>query len=261
MTTIIQKPASRDAGKASAELSPQLRELDQLVTELKDGMTTAVDRALRIGLRLIILHRESGGTEGGFKAALERIEGHDIARSTAYRWINAAGRFLARHQGIADEHGSFDQDDLQLPKPGSKEFTAIEKAIGTYAAKTSLRRLMLGSAATGEESRLDSLIDASEQGDPHAEAVLEKIASGELTLVQAIRAKAGASATKNKERHDPVYLDIDGETGRPCGLFIKSLITLKNTFERWPDLNETARREAKSAWKELVTQLPTELRK
>lgn len=261
MTTAIQKPdKSSKSREASAKDSPALRELDLLITELKDGMTTAVDRALRIGLHLISIYRQSGGQDGGFKAAMERIEGHKIARSTAYRWINATGRFLARHQGIADEHGGFEQDDLKIPAPGTKEFSAVEKAIGTYAATTSLRRLMLGSTATGEESRMDSLIDASEQGDTIADEILEKIAAGELTLVQAIRAKAGASATKGKERHDPVYLDLDGESGECKGLFPKALITLNNTFSRWNDLDETARHKAKAAWKALVANLPKELK-
>lgn len=258
-STIKKAQPPKEAGKPAADPA-QIKQLDQLCQELKAGMATTVDRALRIGLHLIILHRESGGEIGGFKAAIERIEHHKIARSTAYRWINATGRFLARHQGIADENGDFDEEDLKLPALGTVGFTAMEKHIANYAGTTSLRRLMLGSAAKSEESRMDCLIDAAEQGDPIADAILEKVAAGELTLVQAIRARAGAAATKNKERKDPVYLDIDGTTGEPRGLFVKSLITLSNTFDHWNELDETARHKAKGAWKALIGKLPKELK-
>lgn len=250
--TTLARPTAAD---------PQtLRELDQLCAELKAGMNTAVDRALRIGLRLIVIHRAAGGEQGGFRAALDRIEGHDIARSTAYRWMNATVRFLARHQGIADHLGNFDETELSIPEPGTREFAAAEKDISAYATTTSLRRLMIGASARSDEARMDELIDASEQGDPLADAILEKVAAGELTLVQAIRAKAGQAATKGKERRDPVYLDIDGATGQPRGLFVKSLVTISNTFDHWSDLDETARLKAKAAWKELVAKLPKELR-
>jgi hypothetical protein len=106
---------------------------------------------------------------------------------------------------------------------------------------------------------MDSLITASESGDPNADAILDRVAKGELTLVQAIRA-LGGSITKDKERHDPVYLDIDGATGRLTGLFPKCVITLNNTFARWSELDESARAEAKKAWKALAANLPKDLR-
>lgn len=255
-TSATPKKTSR---KIIADAPPEFRDLDALCSQLKTSIATAVDRALRIGLHLLCIHRASG--EGAtFAAALERIEGHHIPRSTAYRWINATGRFLARHQNISDDSGNFNEEDLKLPTPGTLPFTAIERAIETYAATSSMRRLMLGSAATSEESRFDALINASEQGDHLADEILDRVAKGELTLVQAIRARAGAAACKGKTRKDPCYLDIDGTTGEAKGLFVRSLITLSNTFDHWESLDETAKGKAKSAWKALVTKLPQELR-
>ncbi|MEO5715032.1 MAG: hypothetical protein ABIT37_16255, partial [Luteolibacter sp.] len=124
---------------------------------------------------------------------------------------------------------------------------------------TSLRRLLLGSAETSEESRLDTLITKDEEGDKHATEILELVATGKLTLVQAIRS-LGGKITKEKLRTDPVYLDIDGKTGQPTGLFPKCLITIANTFSRWEKLDDSARREVKAAWKEVMTKLPKELR-
>lgn len=258
--TLTQKPASRTPGKAAAEESPDLREFDQLCIELKENMANAVERALRIGLHLLVMHQTSGPEDGGFKAALQRIEHHQFPRSTAYRWINATGRFVAQHQEVCEENGDYKLEHLRIPKSGSAEFKSIEKAMASYAKTSSLRRLMLGSAATGEESRMDALITAAEQGDTIADEILDKVAKGELTLVQAIRARAGAAHTKGKERHDPVYLDVDGTTGEAKGLFVRSLITLSNTFDKWDTLDETARHKAKGAWKALVAKLPKELR-
>jgi hypothetical protein len=213
--------------------------------------------ALRVGLRLICLHKKTGDSDapGGFRAALDAIEGLDISRSTAYRWINAASLVLARAQGETDV------TELRIPtERGSDEWTEAESILENAANGMSLRRLMLGSAATGDESRMHSLITDAEAGDPHAAAMLDKVAAGEITLVQAIRAAAGAKATKGKERHDPIYLDIDGHTGQLRGLFPKCLVTLANTFARWDSLDESARAEARKSWKALAVNLPKDLR-
>jgi hypothetical protein len=81
-----------------------------------------------------------------------------------------------------------------------------------------------------------------------------------MTLVQAIRAQAGAAATKNKTRKDPVYLDIDSKTGEATGLVPKCFITLARAFASWDKLDETARKKVKTSWKALVAELPRDLR-
>ena len=247
--------------ESSANHSPILREIDEIYVDLAHHMRTAVGSALRIGLRLLFLHRETGEAEspGGFRAALTALSDR-VPPSTAYRWINAASATIAREQGIIDSSGSFDPDEIHLPTPGSKEWIKLEKQLTDTTQGMSIRRLLIGSSATSEESRMDSLISAAENGDPHADEILDRVAKGELTLVQAIRALGGASSTKDKERHDPIYLNIDGATGRLTGLFPKCVVTLANTFARWGDLDESARSEAKKVWKTLALNIPKELR-
>lgn len=237
------------------------REIDELCTEVELSMRTSIATALRIGMRLLYLHRQTGEDDspGGFRAALERMQDR-VPRSTAYRWLNASAAVIAKAQDLVLSDGSFDPAEIKLPEPATPAWLKIEKALTDSTKGMSLRRLLIGSSATSDESRMDSLITAAEAGDHHATAVLEKVASGELTLVQAIRAAAGAAATKDKQRHDPVYLDIDGTTGQLKGLFPKCIVTLANTFNRWEDLDEAARNEAKKAWKTLVISIPKELR-
>jgi hypothetical protein len=245
---------------AAANTAPMLREIDELCSEVTHHMRGAIGSALRIGMRLLYLHRQTGEDEtpGGFRAALKSLSDR-VPPSTAYRWINAASNTIARLQDISAPDGSFDPKDLTLPAPSSKAWEAMETALTSSTKGMSLRRLLIGSSATSEESRMDQLISASESGDPHADKILDQVAKGELTLVQAIRA-LGGSVTKGKDRHDPVYLDIDGATGRLTGLFPKCVITLANTFARWGDLDESARNEARKVWKSLALNIPKELR-
>lgn len=260
----MKPPLNRKADELreqSAKHAPIIREIDELYEEVASHMRTSIAIALRIGLRLIYLHRQTGEQEtpGGFRAALQGLSDR-VAPSTAYRWISAAANTIAKAQNIVAEDGSYDQSELKLPDPNTPAWKALEKTLTAATAGMSMRRLLIGSSATGDESRMDHLITQAEAGDPHAAAMLDKVAAGHLTLVQAIRAAAGAAATKNKERQDPVYLDIDGTTGQPRGLFPKCMVTLANTFARWETLDEAARASAKKSWKELVSHLPKELR-
>lgn len=253
-------PTSRGIAAKPSQDSPVIQEIDDLTDQLTTSMRASVDLALRIGFRLLHLYRTTDpDAPGGFSGALARITDR-VARPTAYRWMNAASNVLANHQCICAPDGSFAPDDLSLPEPGTTQWTKVEKVLSDHAKGTSLRRLLIGSSATGDESRLDELITRTEAGDHHATAMLDKVAAGELTLVQAIRAASGAAATKNKERHDPIYLDIDGTTGQLKGLFPRCVITLSNTFARWDDLDEAARTEARKVWKTLAIHIPKELR-
>lgn len=239
--------------------SDQIAEILELADEIASHLRRSCGGALRIGLRLIALQRATGDSDspGGFRAAiaaLRTLQSHPIAESTAYRWINAAAAVLCR------EHGTTDISDVFMPPPGSQPWLDLEAILHRAAQGMSLRRLLVGPAATGEESRFDSLITAAEAGDAAAEEMLDRVARGEITLVQAIRAAGGASTTRDKTRNDPVYLDIDGRTGHPIGLVPKCLVTLSNAFARWDTLDETARREMRASWKALVGNLPKELR-
>ena len=253
------KPAPAPAAPSAPLSTFRMDEITSLACELRVAMQDSCRIALLMGLRLAALHRETNGSNapGGFKAALDKLEFIQVPRSTAYRWLNAAVCVLARAEGIEDQ-----PERLAIPlwDPADAGWREAEATLTAAANGMSIRRLMLGSAATGDESRMDTLLTAAESGDRAADEMLEKVSAGQLTLVQAIRAAAGQKATKEKSRHDPVYLDIDGRTGQPVGLFPKCLVTLGNTFARWDSLDESARVAARQSWKALVSQLPKDLR-
>ena len=249
------KPAARAASKTAKPL--MITELESLADEMHDSLRKSCFCALKVGLRLIHLHNTTAESDepGGFKAALVAIQGKEIVRSTAYRWINAAAAAVMKIQSVKSP------DAILLPEPNSKAWNKLEADLEVSTRGISLRRLTLGSAdSSSDEARLDKLITASEDGDKIAEEYLEKIAAGEMTLVQAIRAQAGAVATKDKTRKDPVYLDIDGTTGQPVGLFPKCLITLSRAFASWDQLDETARKAVKASWKAFIVSVPRDLR-
>jgi hypothetical protein len=223
-------------------------------------MRLSIQGALLIGLRLMTLHRETADddTPGGFRAAIGAIS-EIVPRTTAYRWINAAAVVIARHQGIMDDEENFEADDIKLPAAGTPDWLKLETMLTEHSQGMSIRRLLIGSIEKSEESRYDKLLTRDEEGDANATALLEQVAVGQLTLVQAIRALGGMKQ-KEKTRTDPVYLDLDGRTGQPTGLFPKCLITIANTFSRWHQLDESARIEVKKSWKAVVANLPKELR-
>lgn len=252
--TLTKKPISSTPAKAQP--APIIDEILVIADELTGHFKKGCFCALRIGLRLMVLHRATGETKtpGGFRAALDSLKGRKIAPATAYRWINAAANavcMVAKAPTI---------EDLELPEIGTKDWQTLEGHIQKITEGFSLQRLLIGSSGKGDEHRLDTLLQHSEEGDKLAEEVLDQVAKGELTLVQAIRSLAGKKSTKEKHRKDPVYLDIDGKTGEPKGLFCKSIITVGNTFSRWDQLDPAARAKVKASWKELVANLPKDLR-
>lgn len=255
--SLKKNSALKSAPKAN---TPMILEIAAICDEVQRQMRFTVERALHAGVRLLYLYRQTGeqDTAGGFRAALLAISS-TVPRSSAYRWINAACVVLARHQGIMDEKGGYDPQELTLPEPESPEWEEMDAVLTEHSKGVSLRRLMLGSTEKSEENRFDELISREEAGDKNATEILEQVSDGKLTLVQAVRA-LGGKVTKEKHRTDPVYLDIDGRTGQPTGLFPKCLVTIANTFSRWDHLDEAARREVKATWKEVVSKLPKELR-
>jgi hypothetical protein len=181
----------------------------------------------------------------GFLAALDRI---GISKSTAYRWMTGAENVAEEVLGL---------DPKAFPEPDSEEWGMLETAITEHVRGLSLRRLVIGGSENGsEDQRQEELISRSETGDSEALKALERIASGELTLVQAIRAASGALATKGKERTDPVYLKFDTKKEALTGLFVKSLTTLENAFSRWNTLPLAERRAGRDAWLELNEKIP-----
>jgi hypothetical protein len=256
---------SKSAKKTTADVNSQqiltatiIQEAARHAAEASRHLRSGCAEALQAGLRLLWIHQNTvsdgqRSKDAGFESALSKI---GVTKSTAYRWLNAAYGVLCRESGLQAEAG----DEYLLPRPGSVDWKKAEKILSDSAQGMSLRRLMLGAPAAGDICRLNELISNAEEGDTAAEDILERIEKGEIDLVQGIRAAAGASATKSKKRKDPVYLDLDGRTGEPRGLFVKSLITITNTFSRWDSAPEPARRAIIKVWKEVVANLPKELR-
>jgi hypothetical protein len=214
--------------------------------------------ALLAGMRLIWLHQNTSaqgsrndivprGTKSGFEGALEKI---GLPKRTAYRWINAT---YAAAERIGILQGSF-------PEPGTPNWKGLENGLSNVAAGMSLRRLVIGcSAPNSDDQRQDELITRAEAGDLNAEHVLELISAGKLTLVQAMRAAAGALATKGKERKDPVYLDFDVESKTATGLIPKAFITLQNGFKGWDDYSPAAKTALRNEWHATRQAMPDDL--
>ena len=221
--------------------------------------------ALLAGLRLIWLHKHTANPVGsnqhnqgvsretGFDGALKRI---GINRPTAYRWMGATAMACERCTLIFDGLAIHDE----LPEPDSVSWGHWEKTLKEVAAGMSLRRLVLGSGSkNSDETRQELLIHRAEAPDLSADEVLAAIACGEMTLVQAMRAAAGALATKGKERHDPIYLDFDVETKRPVGLIPRAFVTLRNGFAGWETYTPAARSSLRAEWEETRLLMPDEL--
>jgi len=233
------------------------------------ALKKSVEHALLAGMALAWLKTQTSHGPGGdrkssdpldsFAKALEQV---GIVRMTAYRWIRAFEAALMR----ANQWDASCYYSLQnMPEPGTYKWREVQGVLEEVASKsTSLKRLMLGfggvGAAVSEVRRYDELLAAEEGGNATAMEALEKVESGEWNLETAMRALGGAEATKGKERRDPVYLRMDGRTGDLGGLMPKALVTLRNGFTVWDELDEPARRKLRGAWLETLENLPEELR-
>ena len=256
---------------------------DPLIEGAKLHFTAATEHirkgcaeALITGLHLFALHHRAstghGGDRQSFKFSrenlkkgfLEELTEIGIPTPTAYRWMNACGNALLRATVIMDS------EDLaeNLPEAGSAKWTAWEKALAEVAQGMSLNRLLIGTTkASTEEHRYDELLSADEEGRERATTLLQGVAEGKYTLVQAVRALGSLEAYDElrkgggeKVRKDPVYLTMDGATGHLDGLFVKSLTTLRNTFAHWEETPAPARKKARELWLTVIDAMPADLK-
>lgn len=239
------------------------------------------EHALLAGLRLISLHSDTVGEghggartigssvsrdthERGFLGAIAEIE---MKRPTAYRWMNATMRACVR-AGLIPADMDMEYLVGELPNFDSPRWQMWEDALVGIAQGMSLNRLMLGtSSASTEDHRYDELLSASEEGRQRGTDLLEGVAGGKYTLVQAARALGSLEAYDKlrsqggeKVRKDPVYLTMDGATGYLDGLFVKSLTTLRNTFAHWDETPAPARKKARELWLEVIDAMPADLK-
>lgn len=233
------------------------------------ALRTGCAEALITGLHLIALHNKTAsehgglriaGEDGGFTAALEAI---GIPKPTAYRWMNACSNALVRGALLMEG------EDLagEMPVHGTPRWEMWEKGLMDVANGMSLSRLLLGtSKASTEEHRYDELLTADEEGRSRASELLQGVAEGRYTLVQAVKALGSMEAYDklkaeggDKVRKDPVYLDYDPISKRPVGLLPKAFTTIHNGFQTWNSYDSDARSGMKALWKEVLKSAPTEL--
>lgn len=256
---------------------------DPLLTGAKLHFASAMEHirqgcadALITGMHLIAIHQRTVGNgqggnrlgasvphgtlEKGFREACEEI---GIPKTTAYRWMNACGSALTRACLLMEG------EDLagEIPAAGTPRWEMWENELRKFAKGMSLNRLLLGTAkASTEDHRYDELISADEEGRTRASQLLEGVAEGRYTLVQATRALGSQEAYDQlrqqggeKVRKDPVYLDFDPVSKRSTGLVPKAFVTLHNGFQHWDEYDRTARDEMKTMWLEVVKAAPKEL--
>jgi hypothetical protein len=139
------------------------------------------------------------------------------------------------------------------------------------AAGMSIHRIMMGQARdSSEDHRYEVLLSGAEDGGENAIELLRKLADGECTLVQAVKALGSQEAYDRlrleggeKIRKDPVYVMVDAE-GRVGGLVMKSITTLRNAAslwqDQWDEVPAEARRKIRKEWLELVASMPPEIK-
>lgn len=137
-----------------------------------------------------------------------------------------------------------------------KTWGEFEKTIEEFTAKTTLSRLSLGACAEGDLNRLETIQSKAENGDLLAAEYLEKIETGQMTLIQAIRALAGADATKDQPRAEIIYCDIDPKSGKLTGLAPRVLTSLNNALANYPNWNSAAQKAFRDEWRTFIHQLP-----
>lgn len=249
---------------------------DPLLTGAKTHFHAAAEalrkgcaEALITGMHLIALHTRSNAGHGGVRLAGESIGFESalteigIPRCTAYRWMNACRNAALRATLLMEE------EDItqELPDHGTPRWDTWEKSLREVAAGMSLNRLLLGTAkASTEEHRYDELLSADEEGRAAATELLQGVAEGRYTLVQAVKALGSREAYeklrsegKEKIRKDPVYLDFDPIAKRPVGLIPKAFTTLHNGFQQWDSYDPDARAEMSRQWREVIKTAPREL--
>ncbi|MEO5915608.1 MAG: hypothetical protein ABIS50_15345 [Luteolibacter sp.] len=239
-----------------------IKEASAHVRDAEAALRKGCMHALHAGMRLIWLHANTSAGQGGdrksinvphgtligFEAALVEI---GLSKTTAYRWMNAT--LVASKKLFGYETETFPTPDQH------SEWKQLQDGLGEIAKGTSLRRLVIGSGTLGgEDHRQDEIIGRAESGEELAEQILERVAAGQLTWVQAIRALAGAASTKDKDRKDPVYLDFDELTRRPIGLLPKAFTTLKNGLSGWDGYDQDAKDLLLADWKEIQRGMPAE---
>ncbi|BBP48935.1 hypothetical protein [Akkermansia muciniphila] len=226
-----------------------IAELSNYVNAARRDLTSACANALKAGAYLHFIHVDGRIT---MTDALDKI---GLNKSTAYRWMNAY------HTACKV---------LGVDNPPTHKGTGWAEhldALGTVAANMTLSRLSLGAPAAGTDlARLDAIQTGMETAENEKEEALfqnamEKVASGEWTLLQAYRAVCGQAAQDKatERRKNPQYLGIDPKTKKPVGLLVSTISTLKQGFKNWDLFGGEEKRVFAGMWRDVENAKPDDL--
>lgn len=225
--------------------------LEQYVKNVRRDLTSACANALKAGA--LLNHIRAAGNIP-VSDAIDRI---DLNRSTAYRWMDAHTTACKILQLQA------------VPNALDNDFPAHLDALDEIAQGMSLSRLALGAPAPSSDvARLDILQTGAETAETEQEEELykqavENVESGKWTLIQAMRAVGGKAAmdVAIERRKDPVYIAIDEESKKPVGILPKALTSLKTGLQNWNVFDGESKRVFSQLLKDVLSELPPELKK
>jgi len=226
-----------------------LAELSNYVNAARRDLTSACANALKAGAYLHCIHADGRIT---MTDALDKI---GLNRRTAYRWMNAY-QTACKVLGVDNP-----------PTHKDKGWAEHLEALGTVAANMTLSRLSLGAPAPGTDlARLDAIQTGMETAENEKEEAIfqnamEKVASGEWTLLQAYRAVCGQAAQDKatERRKNPQYLGIDPKTKKPVGLLVSTISTLKQGFKNWDLFGGEEKRVFAGMWRDVENAKPDDL--
>ena len=225
--------------------------LAEYANNVRRDLTSACANALKAGAYLNHIRTTNNIP---MTDALSRI---GLSRATAYRWMdahNTACKIL----------------ELQAtPSVLDADFAGHLAALDDIAKGMSLSRLALGAPAPSSDiARLDILQTGAETAETEQEEELykqavENVESGKWTLIQAMRAVGGKAAQDIaiERRKDPVYIEIDEESKKPVGILPKAITSLKTGLQNWNVFDGEAKRVFAQLFKEVLSDLPEELKK
>lgn len=226
-----------------------LAELANYVNAARRDLTSACTNALKAGAYLHSIHA------GGKISMVEALDKIGLNKSTAYRWMNAY-HTACKVLGVDNPPTNKDRD-----------WAEHLESLGEVAAKMTLSRLALGAPAAGTDlARLDAIQTGMETAETDKEEALfknamEKVASGEWTLLQAYRAVCGQAAQEvaTERRKNPQYLGIDPKTKKPVGLLVTTISTLKQGFKNWDLFGGEEKRVFAGMWRDVEQSKPGDL--
>ncbi|MEG0025184.1 MAG: hypothetical protein RR250_02820 [Akkermansia sp.] len=227
--------------------------LQTYVDNAKRDLISACANGLKAGACISAMATDSGMQISAVISMLDL----GVSSRTLYRWCVAYNNSL---KIINVDY---------IPSFNGEEWDAHMTELDGVAQGMSLSRLQLGAPAEKSDiARLDTLqlgVETAENEEEEAiyNNALEQVESGKWTLIEALRA-VGSQTSKSfatEKRKSPVYIEIDEETEKPTGILVKTISSLKTGFKNWQNFDSESKRAFAYLWKELVEEIPADLKK